>query len=137
MSAYRNITLALRNSLLALSLPYPIAFEGRDFDAESVSGDIFIAEFFLFSDQVSLTKRELDEVTGVYQLSIYQRAGGNIINVTDIVDTLANHYQHNAKFVQSGQTVVIINTSRNQGRTIDGWYVVDVSIGFKSDRLRV
>ena len=137
MGAYELITLALRSSLLSLNLPHLIAYDGRDFDPETISGDIFIAEFFLFSDQVSLTKKELDEVIGIYQLSIHQRAGGNIIEVARIVDALANHYQHNAKFVQSTQTVVIINTTRNGGRNIDGWYVVDVSVSFKSDRLRV
>lgn len=135
MAAYKEITLALRNSLIGLNLGYPIAYEGRDFDPESVDG-IFISESFLYDTTESLTKTTLDEIRGIYQLSLYQRANDNILDVIELIDVIANAYVHNTKLVNGSQTVVIINTSRNQARIDGAWRVVDVSINFKSDKLR-
>lgn len=143
MSAYRDLHHALTDSLMtlnALSLGnLPIAFEGQDFNPEDknqMTGDIFIDESYLYGDQQSLSKDTLDEITGIYQLSVYQRSGKGIADVLDIVDAIINNYVHNAKFTSGEQVAVVINSSRSPARIADGWYIVDISISFKSDKLR-
>jgi hypothetical protein len=140
MSYYRSIHSALTQSLITLNDSslggLPIAFEGQNFDPESIAGDIFIDESYLFNEQESLTKTTLDEITGIYQLSIYQRSGKAIAPVLDIIDKITDHYQHNAKFVSAPANLVIVNSGRNNGRDLSGWYIIDVSVLFKVDKLR-
>lgn len=141
MSTYRDLHSALTGSLVALNAStlgnVPVAYEGRYFDPENVAGDIFISENYLYNEQESLTKTTLDEVTGIYQLSIYQKQGKAIAPVLDLIDNIVDHYQHNARFSSGDHTAVIINSGRNNGRNIDGWYIIDISILFKADKLRV
>lgn len=140
MSAYRNLHRALTGSLKRINNlqlgGLPIAYEGLNFDPESITGDIFIDESYIYGDQESLTKDTLDEITGIYQLSVYQRAGKAVGKVLDIVDILINNYQHNARYASNGQKAVIINSSRAPARISNGWYIIDVSVSFKSDKLR-
>lgn len=140
MSAYRDIHTALTQSLIDLNSTtlgnLPIAYEGQFFDPTEISGNIFIDESYLFDQQESLTKTTLDEITGIYQLSVYQKSGLGMSTILDTVDLIIDNYIHNENFIHNGQKVVIINSGRNGGRNIDGWFVIDISINFKSDKLR-
>lgn len=140
MSTYADLHAALTGSLVQLNTAelgdLPIAYEGQYFDPESISGDIFISENYLYNDQVSLSKDTLDEVTGIYQLSVYQKQGKAIGPVLAIIDSIINNYQHNDGFTSGSHAAVVINSGRNGGRNLDGWYIIDVSILFKADKLR-
>lgn len=113
-----------------------IVYEGQDFDPEKFNGDIFIAENYIFSGQESLSKDTLDEVTGIYQLTIYQRSNLGQSDILRITDGLTSYYVHNRVFTTNQTDVVIINSGRDEGIDLDGWYVVPVSISFKVDKLR-
>lgn len=140
MSAYRDIHGALTGSLMSLNVTMlgdiPIAFEGQYFDPESFDGDLFISENYLYNNQESLTKKTLDEITGIYQLSVYQKQGKSIAGVLDLVDTIIDNYKHNETFSFGCHDAVIINSGRNNGRNENGWYIIDISILFKADKLR-
>lgn len=140
MSTYRDIHHALTTSFVALNAgtlgSVPVAYEGQVFDPTTVLGDVFINESYIFNQQESLSKTTLDEVTGIYQLSVYQKSGLGVADVLDLVDAIINEYQHNATFAYNGQNVVVVNSGRNNGRDVDGWYIVDISINFKSDKPR-
>ena len=134
--AYYDIHKALTQSIIDLNLGLPIAHENVNFNPDNISGNMFIDLTTLFNDQVSLTKKELDEVTGVFQISVYKKSGLSIKSVLQTVDLITGFYKHNVTLTSGSQNVVIVNTGRNAGRNQDGWYVIDISVSFKSDILR-
>lgn len=133
MAAYYEIHKALTQSLINLGLSVTIAHENTDFNPEIDGGGQFLSVHLLTNDQDSLTKSELDEVTGIYQVSVYTKTGGSVKAALQTVDTIMAHYKHNLKIINGSQTVVVINSGRNGGRNKDGWYIIDISINFKSD----
>ena len=134
MSAYYEIHKALTQSVIDLGLTAPIAHENVGFNPETdVTGNQFIDLTLLTNEQDSLTKAELDEVTGIYQVSVYTKSGTSVKEAIETVDTIMDFYKHNVQLTSGTQTVVIINSGRNGGRNDNGWYIIDISISFKSD----
>ena len=132
--AYYEIHKALTQSLINLGLSATIAHENVDFNPETdVTGHQFLDVTLITNDQDSLTKAELDEVTGIYQVSVYTKSGASVKKALQTVDTIMSHYKHNLSIVNGSQTVVVINSGRNAGRNQNGWFIIDVSISFKSD----
>lgn len=137
MAAYQEIHQALTSSIINLSLGVPLAHEGEVFDPEIGDVQQYLAIHSLYNDQDSLDKTLYDEVTGVYQLSLFTRSGsGKLKSVNSKVDALASYYQHNLALINGSQCVKVINFGRNGGRNENGWYRVDLSVSFKSDIAR-
>lgn len=132
--AYYEIHKALTQSIIDLALGVPIAHENSDYDP--VNDDCFIDLTTITNDQVSLSKDTVDEVTGVYQISVYCKSGTSVKQSLDIVDVVTDYYKHNLTITNGSQNVVVINTGRNAGRNSNGWYIIDISVTFKSDILR-
>lgn len=136
MAAYKEIYSALTKSIIDLSLGIPFAYENKEYDPEANNDQQFIALTTLYNDQDSLDKMLYDEVTGIFQISLYTRSGGGVNSSTANIDVIANHYKHGLKIVNGSQCVYIVNFGRNGGRNVNGWYVVDISVSFKSDIAR-
>lgn len=136
MAAYQEIYQALTKSLVDLSLGLPIAYEARNYDPEKNGDQQYIRINTLYNDQESLDKSLYDEVTGIFQLSLYSKDSVSIANINSKIDALATYYKHNLKLINNSQCVTIINFGRNGGRNDNGWYLVDLSISFKSDIAR-
>jgi len=131
--AYKNIHAALTQSLIDLALGVPVAYENTAFDPDKDGGDLFVAVNTIPADQESLSKQTLDEVRGVYQISIYSKSNVGAGASLAIVDTITDNYKHNDSLIYSDQIVTIINCAVNTPRNDSGWYVTDVSILFKTD----
>jgi hypothetical protein len=129
------INQALIQQLIDLGLGLPIAYENVDFKPPNDSAWLDVTD--LSAGRESLTKAELDEETGIYQISYFQPSGQGIGSALENIDTILAAYQHNTKLTKGSQTVVIINAGRNEGRNEDGWWRVDISVSYKSDVLRV
>jgi len=123
----------LTQSLIDLALGVPVAYENTAFDPDKDGGDLFVAVNTIPADQESLSKQTLDEVRGVYQISIYSKSNVGAGASLAIVDTITDNYKHNDSLAYSGQIVTIINCAVNTPRNDSGWYVTDVSILFKTD----
>jgi hypothetical protein len=138
MSAYQEIYSALTKSIVDLALGIPLAYENKDYDPDANNDQQFIGLTTLYNNQESLDKTLFDEVTGIYQISIYTRSGGgaNSNALIEKIDVIKDYYKHGLKIINGSQCVSIINFGRNGGRNINGWYVIDVSISFKSDIAR-
>lgn len=136
MSAYQEIHQALTQSVVDLALGIPIAHENVDFDPENVGGNQFIDLTTLFGEQEVISKDSVDESPGVYQISVYTKSGTSVKTALTTVDTILANYRHGDTFTSGSQTVFILNASRNAGRNENGWYIIDLSINFKSDILR-
>ena len=137
MATYNDIQAALTTQFINVNTnvlsDLPTHYYLRDFDPDSVTGPVFISENFLFNTQDALNKTSLDEVTGIYQLSVYLRAGESPSLLDTVVDGILINFKYATTFVYNSQKVVIMNAGRNQARHNGGWYVVDLSINFKSD----
>ena len=137
MAAYQEIHQALTKSVIDLSLGVVLAHEGEDYNPETNNDQQYIAINSLFNEQESLDKTLYDEVTGIYQLSLYTRSkSGALSGVNSKIDAIASYYKHGLKIINGSQCVSVINFGRNGGRNINGWYLVDLSISFKSDIAR-
>lgn len=138
MPSFNDVQSALTQSIITLNNSelgaLPVAYEGRSFDPSDV--DLYIEPVTLFGDRVSLSKKTLDEILGVYQITIRQKSGLEIAPALTACGKILAEYRHNTSYVYNGQKVVIINSTRNAGRTLDGWYTVNISINFKSDDAR-
>jgi hypothetical protein len=151
MSDYQKIHYALTKSLIDLNLGFPISYENDDFNPVVDGGEQFLNVATLFTDQVPIDKTKVDEVHGIFQVSVYVKTGTSTAALIDTVSRLTQHYKFNAKFTGGTetvivtpngksaigvQTVVITSVGRSGGRNDGGWYIDDVSINFKSDILR-
>ena len=134
--AYYEIHKALTQSIIDLSLGLPIAYENSDFNPEEDGGNQFIDLTTLFGEQEVISKDSVDESPGVYQISVYTKSGGSVKAALQTVDLILDNYRHGDTFTNGAQTVFVLNSSRNAGRNENGWYIIDLSITFKSDILR-
>ena len=129
--AYLGIHKALTQSIIDLNLGLTIAHENADFDPKGLTS--YIKVDTLFNEQDSVTKQGFNEVTGIYQVSCLVKSGGSIAAITNTVDALTAHYKNSTVFTSEEQNVEILTVGRNGGRNDNGWYVVDVSVSFRSD----
>ena len=127
MSAYQQVYSALTTSIINLYLDIPLAYENKGYDPDKNNDQQFIALAILYNEQ---------EVTGIFQLSLYTRSGGGVKSSMAKVDAIKNYYKHGLKIVNGSQCVSVVNFGRNGGRNDNGWYVIDMSISFKSDIAR-
>ncbi len=126
---------ALTQSLLDLNLGIPIAHENVNFNPPEDSPWIDVTR--LPNERESLTKYEVDEETGIYQISYYQPSGSSVGEMLQNIDTILQLYVHNAHLVAGDQTVVVVNSGHNEGRNDNGWYRIDISVSYKTDIIRV
>jgi hypothetical protein len=128
-----NIHKALTQSVIDLALGVTLAHENVDFDLESFTGDAFIDLTNLPVGRESLTKSDLHEDLGVYQISYYQRSGTSVGSALADIDTITDFYKQNRTISNSGTTIVIISTSLTSlGNTL-GWFRNDISVNYKAD----
>ena len=134
MAYYTDIHAALTQSIISLNLGVPIAHENAVFDRTNKTN--FIEVNSLFNREDSITKTGFSEVDGIYQITIYSKAGTSVAKSLELVDGLLTYYVNNLILSSGGQQVRVIEVERNEGRNLGGWYVIDVSVVFKSNILR-
>jgi len=134
--AYYEMRQALTQSVIDLALGLPIAHENKDFDPENDGGDLFLDLTSLFGEQNVISKDSVDESPGVYQISVYAKSGTGDKAILQTVDLILDNYRHGDTFTVAPQTIFILSASRNEGRNENGWYIIDLSIVFKSDIVR-
>jgi len=83
-----------------------------------------------------ISKDSLDEEIGIYQLSVYTRSGASTRKAYELSDTIANNYKHGDELTSGTQKIFIEITSRNQGRNLNGWFIIDLSVNYVADLSR-
>ena len=83
-----------------------------------------------------ISKDSLDEEIGIYQLSVYTRSGISTRKAYELADTIANNYKHGDELTSGTQKIFIEITSRNQGRNLNGWFIIDLSVNYVADLSR-
>lgn len=130
MSSWFPINKALINSIIDLGLPHPIIQEnvskkeidvaqGEDFHLEVTS---------LPADTDPLTKAELDQYNGIFQISINGKLNKGTGTILALADTILNAYKTGQTYTNSGCEVEIDSSSMERPRPEGSFYVIDLSI---------
>lgn len=130
--SYYDVHKALTQSIIDLSLGVPIAHENTNFDPDDVTGNVFVDLTLIPNEKVSLSKDTVDELTGIYQVSVYVRSNKHVKLAYDVIEALSGFYKHNVKLTSGSVTLSIDNFGMGSGRNLDGWYVIDNSITFRT-----
>lgn len=130
-----EINQALVSGLISLNLGLPIAYENAQFDP--VNNAPFLDVVNIPNERVSLSKRELDEETGVFQITYFQPSDTGTYDGLRTIDRILKAFVHNAAFLFGSQRVVVINSGRDAGENVNGWWRSIVSVSYKSDVLRI
>lgn len=131
--AYLNIHKALTQSVIDLALGLPIAQENKDFDPETQGGNEYISINILYDEQNTVTKTDLDDVSGFLQISHFVKSGSSVAVMYGLVDTLNTAYPHARKITSGTQTVNVQNIEVNKRGNVNGWYITDVTVYFWTD----
>jgi hypothetical protein len=126
---------ALVASFEGLGLGLEIAYENRDFNPPD--SNPWVSLFRLPNDRESLTKAELDEERGIFQISFYTPSDEGIGNALETIDTILQYYKHNRTISAGGHDVVIVNSGRAIGQNKNGWWRSIISVEYKTDIQRV
>lgn len=74
-----------------------------------------------------------DENSGILQVSVFDaKTGGGNKAALDMADAIKDVFKHGANFTDTGQTVHIDQSSRNNGRPSGGFFQVDVSVLYRA-----
>lgn len=122
-----NVENALMQSYQDAGLSLPTAYENVGFDKPSTAW----ASVFHLPDppeMYSLSEDGFDEATGILQVDINVPADSGTAVANGHFDTLRAHYKAGARFTSGGQQVVILRCGKSQGRVIDGFYRISISI---------
>lgn len=87
---------------------------------------------FLFADPVvaTLGLHGADRFDGFFQIDLNYPLNTGDKAVKDKADALRNAFTAGVRFTYSGQEVIVTNCGRSQGRIIEGYYRVSVTVYF-------
>ena len=129
---------ALVASFEGLALGLHIAYENRDFDPQELRDSAsWVSLFRLPNDRDSLTKAELDEERGIFQISYYTPSDLGIGSALETIDTILQYYKHNRTVSAGGHDVTIVNSGRAIGQNENGWWRAIISVTYKTYIQRV
>lgn len=124
---------ALTQSVIDLALGVVIAHENKDFDLEAFTGDAFIDLTNLPVGREALTKNDLNEDLGVYQISYYQRSGTSVGSALADIDIITDFYKQDRVITNGATDVTITGASQVALGNSLGWWRNDISVSYKSD----
>jgi hypothetical protein len=129
---------ALTQKVIDLALGIPLSHENDDFDPEA-QNSLFADLTLLTGDTESMGKAPLDsdDNIGIYQISLYEVSGNSVKSILQTADTVMNAFKFGTEMTKGAVTVQVTNASRNGGRNVDGWYVIDISITYSAYVARV
>ena len=133
----QRVNQALVKSLDDLGLGIPIAWENFPIDPPNDGSFADVTLIPATPESLGKLVTDADEMRGIFQVSIYTPANESTGGALAIVDTIIQYYRHNRTVEYNGQKVNVMNTGRGVGRNVNGWYVIDISINFRSDLERI
>ncbi len=121
---------ALINSVIDLALPYPLIQENatKEQIAEAQGSDFHLEVFNLPSDTDAMTKNELDQYNGIFQISINGQLNKGKKDILTLLDTILAAYKTGQVYTNSGCNVEIAIASPEPPRPNGSYYTIDLSI---------
>jgi hypothetical protein len=77
-----------------------------------------------------------DECRGFVQVDLNFPTGSGDKAAGDMADTIKNVFKAGARFAYSGQEVIIRSVGRSQGRVVNNFYRVSITINFYAQLIR-
>lgn len=74
----------------------------------------------------------LDELTGVFQIDLNFPADSGRATAHEFCDVVESRFTSGKKLTYSGQDVTISSCGRSQGRNVDGFFRVPVTVSFRA-----
>lgn len=109
-----------------------IAFENDAFDPSGKT--IWCAINILPQTEESMGKSSSssNDRRGVFQVSVYvEHDSDNFANdQLQKIDDVLSEFSYNSTQIFNGQTVQMLESNVTSGRTVDSWYVRDISINY-------
>lgn len=133
MSAFKNISQALidRYRAGAFFTDALTAYENAAFTKPATS--IAWASVFIVPNQPSVESvgdGGMDGHTGFMQIDLNYPANAGAGSVVTKADNVAQYFKAGTRLAYGGQQVQIQSCGRSQGRPVDGWYRVSMTINW-------
>ncbi len=128
----QKIESALISGYLGAGLALPTQYENIDFSKPDSSP--WAAVWFVPNDPImsSLGDDGFDEYNGFLQVDLNYARNDGRKKSREHYEILRNHFKAGTVFTDNGQSVMSTHCGMSQGREIDGWYRVSVSIYFRA-----
>jgi hypothetical protein len=133
----QSVYQAFTQSFMDLGLGVFIDHENNTVDPPNNAPHVSLTLIPNVAESLGKDINSADEVRGVYQISFYTPSGTSTGVILPLIDTTLAFFRHNREMTYSDQIVTVINSGRGGGRNGGGWYVIDCTIDFKSDLVRV
>lgn len=109
-----------------------ISYENSDFNPTGKTK--FIAAYFIpaTSDTTGKELNAAQEQRGIFQVTVFVKLNSGESDTTQlqIVDDILSGFQYNDSTVYNTQTVLILESSVNNGSENESWFKRDVSIDY-------
>lgn len=124
---------ALIQAYQGAGLSLPTEYENAEFERPEKNGSY--ASVFFSPNQPSVSglgNTGADEVDGFLQIDLYTERNSGTAEARNLTDTLRNTFQAGTRFSYDGQGVLIRSCGRNQGRVIDGYFMISITIYWRT-----
>lgn len=132
--SYLDLQQALLTKLInsAIFANGDIAYENKAFDPTGKTEWCSINIIPATEEAAGKTATSSNQREGILQISVcVERDSYNYANrQLELIDEIITEFSYNSSETFNGQTVQILETEVSSGRTVDSWYVRDVSINY-------
>jgi hypothetical protein len=128
-----NIRRAFEKRLALMSPALPTAYENVNYTP--VTGAAYQRASLLPAqpENVTLGDAYYREV-GLFQVSLYYPVNVGSATAETRAESVISHFKRGTAMIEGGQTVLVTRTpTRTPAQVIDGWYVIFVSIFYRTE----
>jgi len=131
MLSFSAIKRALLSGYEALNIGLPTAYENQ---LHTPLNGAHWASVFIIPASTAITtsgSSPSSEHVGLMQIDFNVPVNSGDGELLEYCDRAATFFYPGRRFSHSGATVLILNSSRSQGRHVDGWFRISVTINWK------
>lgn len=121
-----------RLNLLSTANSVPVAWENKLFTP--ANGAVYMRQTLLPNSAEGLTVSNSsdDEHLGIYQVDVMSPIEGGKAVAINLADDIADQFKRGTILTYNGVNVVVRNVSRNGGRRDGSWFIIAVSVSYRS-----
>ena len=132
--SYLDLQQALINKLINSAI-FPvsdIAFENQSFDPSGKTSWCHVSIIPATEEITGKTSASSNERRGIFQISVYVEKDATDFTNTQLslIDSILTEFSYNSSETFNGQAVQILESEVTTGRTVESWYVRDISVNY-------
>ena len=132
--SYFNLQQALLSKLINSGIldNSNIAFENQSFDPTGKTQWVSVTIIPATEEALGKTGESSNQREGIFQISVYvQKDSDQFANEQlELIDSILTEFSYNSIETFGSQTVTILESEVTTGRTVESWYVRDISINY-------